>query len=60
MKTPNKHLALPLLILTFLLGIWGCTPNENQIEDSSYSARVLFPEPPRPEGQTDVIELRCD
>ena len=23
-------------------------------------AQELFPEPPRPEGQTDVIELRCD
>ncbi len=37
-----------------------CVPAEKQSEETLFKARELFPEPPRPEGQSDVIELRCD
>lgn len=32
----------------------------NNQKDQKTGAIEIFPEPPRPEGQTDVIELRCD
>ncbi len=60
MKTSLKQLLNLIPALAFLLGIGACTPTENQNEDTLFTARELFPEPPRPEGQTDVIELRCD
>lgn len=47
-----------LLTLTFILG--ACVPAEKENIESPFKARELFPEPPRPEGQSDVIELRCD
>ncbi len=60
MKTnlrPNR-LLLPLFIIMIALG--ACVPAEKQSEETLFKARELFPEPPRPEGQSDVIELRCD
>jgi hypothetical protein len=48
---------LLLLAGAMLNGIISCTsPSESMPEQ----ALELYPEPPRPEGQTDVIELRCD
>jgi predicted dehydrogenase len=49
---------LPVLTVIMILG--ACTQGEEQNKESPFKAQVLFPEPPRPEGQTDVIELRCD
>jgi predicted dehydrogenase len=49
---------IPAILVTMALG--SCTTGETPGDEKSFTARVLFPEPPRPEGQTDVIELRCD
>ncbi|MCK5692764.1 MAG: Gfo/Idh/MocA family oxidoreductase [Bacteroidales bacterium] len=53
-----KSFLLPLLSLLLILG--ACTSADKQSEETPFEARELFPEPPRPEGQSDVIELRCD
>jgi len=47
-------------LLTLLLALGACNPSAKQSDDTLFKARELFPEPPRPDGQTDVIELRCD
>jgi len=60
MKTSLKQFLVPMMVLAFLIGTGACTPSENQSKDILFTARELFPEPPRPEGQTDVIELRAD
>jgi len=54
MKT---QLLLPLLVL-----LWSCGGPEapTEKETQPMAALELFPEPPRPEGQEDVIELACD
>jgi len=46
-----------------LLGTLACTNSGSPATDEQkvpYSAMNLFTEPPRPAGQTDVLELRCD
>ncbi|MBE9518464.1 MAG: Gfo/Idh/MocA family oxidoreductase, partial [Bacteroidetes bacterium] len=53
-----KSFLLPLLSLLLILG--ACTSAVKQSEETPFEARELFPEPPRAEGQSDVIELRCD
>ena len=60
MKTTLKlnYILLPLLALVIAIG--ACTPAEEQKQETTFKAQELFPEPPRPEGQSDVIELRCD
>ena len=60
MKTNLRpiRLLLPLFIIIIALG--ACVPAEKQGEETLFKARELFPEPPRAEGQSDVIELRCD
>ena len=60
MKTSTKRLRFPFLALLILMGTFACTSNTSQTEKTLFTASVLFPEPARPEGQTDVIELRCD
>ncbi len=60
MKTTLTSRILPLLVLAILLGSVACTSTTDQNESTLSKASELFPEPPRPEGQTDVIELRCD
>jgi len=60
MNTPLKQNLVSMLILAFLLGIGACTPSENQKQGTATGARELFPVPPRPKGQMDVIELRAD
>ena len=57
-KLKMKSFLLPLLSLLLILG--ACTSADKQSEETPFEARELFPEPPRPEGQSDVIELRCD
>jgi predicted dehydrogenase len=54
----KTYILLPVLTLVMILG--ACAPKEKQSEETLFKARVLFPEPLRPTGQTDVIELRCD
>jgi predicted dehydrogenase len=59
--TPHLKLGfLSLTVLILLLALGACTPPERQSEEIAFKAAELFPEPPRPAGQTDVIELRCD
>ncbi len=60
MKTFLKQQLIPMFMLAFLIGFGACTNTVNQNEGSPFQAQELFPEPPRPEGQTDVIELRSD
>ena len=60
MRTSQKPKYTVLIFLMTILAITACGPTEEKTEESLFTARELFPEPPRPEGQTDVIELRCD
>jgi len=60
MKKSFKQILYSILGLALLIGFGACTPTENQNDKSLNMAQELFPEPPRPGGQTDVIELRCD
>jgi predicted dehydrogenase len=55
----KPHLV-PLFFILFLIGSGACSTSEPQNEETQFQAQELYPEPPRPEGQTDVIELRCD
>lgn len=48
------------MAILFLLVIGACTTTSVKSDASSFKAQELFPEPPRPDGQTDVLELRCD
>jgi predicted dehydrogenase len=59
MKTSLK-VNSTLLTLALLLSLCACSSVDEQKQDTPFTPRELFPEPPRPEGQTDVIELRCD
>ena len=60
MKTILKQAFLPMLMLSLLIGLGACSSSESQNNETLFQAQDLYPEPPRPEGQTDVIELRCD
>lgn len=60
MKTLHKPLLIPILFISLLIGSGACSTQEPQNQGTLFQAEELFPEPPRPEGQTDVIELRCD
>jgi predicted dehydrogenase len=59
MKTSLK-VTCTLLTLTLLIFLGACSSVDEQKQETPFTARELFPEPPRPEGQSDVIELRCD
>ena len=48
------------MAILFLLIMGACTTTSVKSDASSLKAQELFPEPPRPGGQTDVLELRCD
>jgi len=60
MKTNLKSIIKLLPLLTLILALGACVPAEKESEGILFKARELFPEPPRPDGQSDVIELRCD
>jgi predicted dehydrogenase len=60
MKSRLKLNFLSLTVFILLIALGACTPPERQSLEIPYKAVELFPEPPRPEGQSDVIELRCD
>jgi predicted dehydrogenase len=60
MKTSLKPSSLLLTLLILILAMGACGPTGEQETETPFTARELFPEPPRPEGQSDVIELRCD
>jgi len=60
MKTPLKQTMITLLAVLFLLGMGACSSSPENTEDNQLTAQVLFPEPARPDGQTDVIELRSE
>ncbi len=67
MSETMKHLPAPVSILLLtailILSTVACSQSDGTAASSdngTFTARDLFPEPPRPEGQTDVIELRCD
>ena len=54
----RTYFLLPLIAI--LIGTGACNPPDKPLTDVPFTARELFTEPPRPEGQGDVIELRCD
>ena len=60
MKPSLKPIRLLLPFLTIIIALGACVPAEKNSEEAPFKARELFPEPPRPDGQSDVIELRCD
>ncbi|MDF1575584.1 MAG: Gfo/Idh/MocA family oxidoreductase [Bacteroidales bacterium] len=60
MKKSLKTTLFLLPALTLIIGLGACTRTHTPKDEISFKARELFPEPPRPEGQSDVIELRCD
>jgi predicted dehydrogenase len=45
-------------LCTLILFSWNCK-SPGRSGDQLFQAQELFPEPPREQGQTDVIELRC-
>jgi hypothetical protein len=54
---------ISLVLLSFLaVFIISCETGTSQktAKETTFEARDLFPEPPRPDGQQDVIELRCE
>jgi len=55
-----KNIAISIALLFSLMVLGACTQKESPTEQTQHRALELFPEPPRPAGQTDVIELRCD
>jgi len=60
MKTFLSDTLTPLFLLLMFLVSGACSQTEPQTESQFPGAQELFPESPRPAGQTDVIELRCD
>ncbi|MCK4881047.1 MAG: hypothetical protein KAS82_10315, partial [Bacteroidales bacterium] len=60
MKTFLKLTSILLPVLAIMIVMGACTPSDERSEETLFKARELFPEPPRPDGQTDVIELRCE
>ncbi|MDO9511400.1 MAG: Gfo/Idh/MocA family oxidoreductase [Bacteroidales bacterium] len=51
---------LIVALISVLVGVLGCKPTTKQTEKASFKAIELFPEPIRPEGQSDVIELKSE
>jgi len=60
MKTNPKSIRKLLPFFTIVIALGACNPAAEQSEDTLFKAKELFPEAPRPDGQSDVIELRCD
>jgi hypothetical protein len=58
--TMNKILLLSFGILLAISQ--SCAPGNDGKSSAQANSGVLdlFPEPPRPAGQSDVVELRCD
>lgn len=56
--TWNYRIKISILFL--LLGILGCNPIAENHNPTAFQPLKVFPEPERPAGQEDVIELRCE
>jgi predicted dehydrogenase len=56
----KKNILFVLVLITFSMGFNSIKTIAQQNQETKFGAQELFPEPPRPEGQEDVIELRCD
>ncbi len=59
-KQMKKTLLVLSAVYTILLVSCVNNSSQKQANDSVFTARELFPEPTRPQGQKDVIELTCD
>ncbi len=46
------------MALILLVGLLSCSQDNNYDKNKTFEPVVMFPEPPRPAGQTDVLELR--
>jgi len=56
-----RKISLILLsVLTVLMISCSTDTSQKSAKETTFEARDLFPEPPRPDGQEDVIELKCD
>lgn len=55
-----QKLIIPGFFLVLLVFLNACEPITEQAGGLPFSAVELFPEPKRPVGQKDVLELRCD
>jgi len=60
MKIRIHKTTAVLSIILMMMALWTCTTVDKQTEDTLFTAEELFPEPPRPEGQKDVLELRSE
>jgi len=58
MQTVVKSILL-LVGFCVALSINSCNKGPKYSKENPFKAQTLFPEPVRPAGQTDVIELRC-
>lgn len=54
-----KRLFVLLSVIATIISSCNNKSSTNLDDTSLFAAKELFPELPRPEGQTDVIELRC-
>ncbi len=54
----KKSVILLSVVLMSMLFFASCSAGRNKAKDGTFEPVVLFPEPPRPAGQTDVLELR--
>lgn len=53
-----SYLFAGILILS--TGLFSCTPESKQEGDQTFTPKEVFATPERPEGQTDVLELRAE
>lgn len=55
-------LSIALCIIAFLISLtpFSSPAQDNNYGETTFQAQQVFETPPRPEGQQDVIELRCE
>ena len=49
-----------IFVLFALLGLAACNSSSNKGSEKLFEAKEVFPTPPRPAGQTHVLELRAE
>ncbi len=56
----KKFLLTPFLMFIFTLIYTSCSVEQAENEANRFTAKEVYEVPVRPEGQTDVLELRCE
>lgn len=59
MKSKRLNYLLIVIASTILFGT-SCKQSKTLNNEGNYQAQSIFKDLPRPEGQSDVLELRCD